>query len=209
MILLGGGDRFAFGFPIIIGDVVLVGDGVYIDMSWGFNGGSDKVGLMPFGVGVKGTEQFLGLVEGFLDGDGFLSPVDRRVDVLQPRESQDYVLVFQVHDVEGGSTGYSSNIEEQGGGESDYPFGVDRVVCVPGLDRGFQALGRDSLFPDKSPVNAGNACPAINKGSGVNGFHRVRGDNELNWALHSGRRLYKYICTRYGRKNLRWGTLPI
>ena len=87
------GDVFVLGLPIIVGEEVLVGDGVYVDVSWGFNGGSNKVGFMLFGVGGKGVEQFLGLVEGFFDGDGFLGPVDRRVDVLQPRESQDYVLV--------------------------------------------------------------------------------------------------------------------
>ena len=69
--------------------------------------------------------------------------------------------------------GYPSDIKEQGSGEPDYSFGVDRVVHVPGLDRGFQALGRDSLFSDKPPVDAGDTCSAVDKGSGVNGFHRV------------------------------------
>ena len=87
------GDVFVLGLPIIVDEEVLVGDGIYVDVPWGFNGGLNKVGFMPFGVGGKGTEQFLGLVERFFDGDGFLSPVDRRDDVLQPRESQDYILI--------------------------------------------------------------------------------------------------------------------
>ena len=87
MILLGTDDVFVLGFPIIVGEEVSVGDSVCVDVPWGFNGGSDKVGFMPFGVGRKGTEQFLGLVEGFFDSDGFLGPVDGRVDVFQPRES--------------------------------------------------------------------------------------------------------------------------
>ena len=82
--------------------------------------------------------------------------------------------------------GYSSNIEEQGGSEPDYSFRVNRVVCVLGLDRGFQALGGDSLFPDKPPVDTGDACSAVDKGTSFNGFHRVRGDDELDWDLHSG-----------------------
>ena len=105
--------------------------------------------------------------------------------------------------------GYPSDIEEQGSGEPDYSFGIDRVIRVPGLDRGFQALGRKFVFPNESPVDAGDACSTVNEGSGVNGFHCVQGDNELNWDLHSGQRLYKYICARYGRKGLRWGTLPV
>ena len=88
--------------------------------------------------------------------------------------------------IEGGSADYSSDVEEQGSGEPDSSFGVDRVVHVSGLDRGFQALGRDSLFPDKPPVDARDACSTVDKGSGVNGFHRVRGNDKLNWDLHSG-----------------------
>ena len=81
--------------------------------------------------------------------------------------------------------GYPSDVEEQGGGEPDYSFRVDGVVRVPGLDWVFQALGRDSLFPDKPPINTGNTCPTVDKGSGFNGFHRVRRDDELDWDLHS------------------------
>ena len=43
--------------------------------------------FMAFGVSGEGTEQFLRLVKGFLDGDGFLGAVDRGIDVFQPRES--------------------------------------------------------------------------------------------------------------------------
>ena len=66
---------------------MLVDDGIHINMLWGFDRGSYKVGLMSFGVGGEGTEQFLGLVKELLDGNGFLGPVDRGVDVFQPRES--------------------------------------------------------------------------------------------------------------------------
>ena len=75
--------------------------------------------------------------------------------------------------------GYSSDIEEEGGGKPDYSFRVDRVIRISGLNRGFQALGRDSLFPDKSPVDAGDACSTVNEGFGFNGFHHVRGNDKL------------------------------
>ena len=81
--------------------------------------------------------------------------------------------------------GYSSDIEEQGGGEPDYSFRIDGVIRVPGLDRFLETLGGDSLFSDEPPVDAGDACSAVNQSSGFNGFHRVRGNNELDWDLHS------------------------
>ena len=43
--------------------------------------------------------------------------------------------------MEGDSSGYSSDIKEQSGGELDYPLGVDGVVRVLCLDQGLQALG--------------------------------------------------------------------
>ena len=54
--------------------------------------------------------------------------------------------------MEGDLLGYPSNVKEQGSGKPDYSLGVDRVVCISCLDRGFQALGREPVFPDKSPV---------------------------------------------------------
>ena len=91
---------------------MLVGDSVHINVSWGSDGGSDEVGFMAFGIGGKRKEEFLGLVKGFLDGDGFVGPIDRGVDIFQPGESEDNVFVSQVHDIEGGSASYSSNVEE-------------------------------------------------------------------------------------------------
>ena len=87
--------------------------------------------------------------------------------------------------MEGDSSGYPSNVKEQGGGKPDYSFGVDGVVCIPRLDRGFQALGRKSVFPDKSPIDARDTRPTVYEGSGVNGFHCMRRDDELDWDLHS------------------------
>ena len=87
--------------------------------------------------------------------------------------------------MEGDLSGYSSDIKEQSSGELDYPFGINGVVLVPGLYWGFQSLGREFVFPNKSPVDARDACPAVYEGPGVNGFHCVRGDDELNWDLHS------------------------
>ena len=75
--------------------------------------------------------------------------------------------------MEGDSSGYSSDVKEQGGGEPDHSFGVNGVVRVPGLNWGFQVLSREFVFPNKSPVNARDTRPTVYEGSGVNGFHRV------------------------------------
>ena len=91
---------------------MLVGDSIHINVSWGFDGGSDEVGLVAFGIGGEREEELLGLVKGFFDRDGLVDPVNRGVDVFQPRESQDNIFISQVHDVEGGSAGYPSDVEE-------------------------------------------------------------------------------------------------
>ena len=66
---------------------MLVGDSVYVNVSRGFDRGSNEVGFMAFGVGGEREEEFLGLVKGFLDGDGLVDPVNGGVDVFQPGES--------------------------------------------------------------------------------------------------------------------------
>ena len=81
-ILLSTGDIFVLSFPVVVHEEVLVSDSVNIDMSWGFDGGSDEVGFMSFGVDREGAEEFLGLVKGFLDGEGFLDPVNLGVEFL-------------------------------------------------------------------------------------------------------------------------------
>ena len=86
-VLLGAGDVFALCLPVIVGEEVSVGDGVHVYVSRGFDGGTDEVRFMVFGVRGEGTEQFLGLVKGFFDGDGLVDPVDGGVDILQPGES--------------------------------------------------------------------------------------------------------------------------
>ena len=54
MVLFGTTDVLVLRFPVIVGEEVLVSDGVHIHVSQGFNGGSDEVGFMAFGVGGEG-----------------------------------------------------------------------------------------------------------------------------------------------------------
>ena len=78
---------FTLGLPVIVGEEVFVGDGIYVDMSWRFDGGSDEMGFVVFGISGEREEEFLGLVKGFFDGDGLVDPVDGGVDIFQPGES--------------------------------------------------------------------------------------------------------------------------
>ena len=185
VVLSGTDNVFIFHFPIIVCKEVLVDDSIDVGVTWGFDRGANETRFVSFSVDGKGTEKFLGLVKGFFDGEGPLDPVDHGIDLFQPGESKDYVFVSQTENVEGDLSGYSSDIKEQSSGELDYPFGINGVVLVPGLYWGFQSLGREFVFPNKSPVDARDACPAVYEGPGVNGFHCVRGGDELNWDLHS------------------------
>ena len=86
-VLSGATYVFILRLPVVVGEEGLVGDGVHVHVSWGLDRRSDEVRFVAFSVGGEGTEQFLGLIKGFFDGNGFLSPVDRGVDVSQPGES--------------------------------------------------------------------------------------------------------------------------
>ena len=43
VILLSAGDVFTLCLPVVVGEEVLVGDGVHVYMSWGFDGGTNEV----------------------------------------------------------------------------------------------------------------------------------------------------------------------
>ena len=73
------GDVLILGFPVVVGEEMLIYDGVHVGVSWGFNRGSGEVRFMLFSVNGEGAEEFLGLVEGFLDGEGSFNPVDRGI----------------------------------------------------------------------------------------------------------------------------------
>ena len=56
------GDVFAFRLPVVVGEEVMIGDSVHVNVLWWFDRGSNEVGFMAFGVDREGTEQFLGLI---------------------------------------------------------------------------------------------------------------------------------------------------
>ena len=55
----------------------------------------------------------------------------------------------------------------------DYFFAVNVVIGISGIDWFVQPGSGEEVFPNKSPIKAGDACAAVNKGVGVNGFQGV------------------------------------
>ena len=55
-VLSGTTDVFALCLPVIVGEEVLIGDGIHVDVLQGLNGGMGEVGFMPFGGGGEGAE---------------------------------------------------------------------------------------------------------------------------------------------------------
>ena len=83
-ILLSTVDVLVLSFSFVICEEVLVSDRIDVGMTRGFDRGENKVGFMLFRVGGEGMEKFLGLVQRFLNREGFLNPVNCRVDFLKP-----------------------------------------------------------------------------------------------------------------------------
>ena len=85
--LSGMDNVFVLRFPIVVYKEMLVDDGIDIGVMWGFHRGTDEARFMLFSVNRKGTEKFLGLIEGCFDGEGPFDLVDHGFDFFQPRES--------------------------------------------------------------------------------------------------------------------------
>ena len=86
-ILPGVRDVLTLGFPVVVGKEVLIYNGIDVSVSWGFNGWSEEAGFVSLSLDGERAEKFLGLVEGFFDGEGLFDPVDQGVDLFQPRKS--------------------------------------------------------------------------------------------------------------------------
>ena len=85
-VLLSTVNVLVLGFPIVVCEEVLVSDSADIGVTRGFDGRAYEAGFMLLSVDGKGTEKFLGLVQGFFDGKGPFNPVDRGVDFFLPGE---------------------------------------------------------------------------------------------------------------------------
>ena len=75
-----------FFFPSIILEESGISDCIDMGMPRGSIGGFLEMGVVAGGVGSVGKVELFGLVQGFVDGQGSLIPVDGWVGVLEPGE---------------------------------------------------------------------------------------------------------------------------
>ena len=101
------------------------------------------------------------------------------------------------------------NIEEEGGGEANYSFAVNGVISISCVDGLLQLCGGEGMFPDESPVETGDACAAVNEGTGVDGFQDVRWFDKLDWDLHRRGGFYIDHSTLYTREDSHRRRFPV
>ena len=70
--------------------------------------------------------------------------------------------------MEGDFSGDALNIEEKGGGETNYS--LVSISCIDGF---LQPSSGEGMFSVESPVKTGDACTTVNEGVGVDSFQGV------------------------------------
>ena len=86
--------------------------------------------------------------------------------------------------MEGDFLSDSFNIEEEGRGEADHSFAVNGVIGIPGIDCFLQLSCGEGMFPDKSPIEARDACATVNNSTGIDSFQVVQWFNQLDRDLY-------------------------
>ena len=71
-------------------------------------------------------------------------------------------------------------VDEEVIGKSNISIVVWWGICISGINQFGKLHGGEFVFMDKLPVNAGYVCSTIDKSPGVNGFHGVQWNNQLN-----------------------------
>ena len=105
--------------------------------------------------------------------------------------------------MEGDLLSDSFDVEKKGGGEVDYSLAVNGVIGVSGIDWFLQLGSGEGVFPDKPPIETGDACATVNNGMGVDGFQGVQWFDKLNRDLHRWGSFYMDCSTLYTRENSR------
>ena len=114
--------------------------------------------------------QLVCLVSGGVNGRGSFLPVDSGVGLSEPGESEDYVLLSAIHDVEENLVEYSSNVDIEGSVEMDVTSFVWDGVGVSYWDRVFKVGSGELMLLYEVPVYAGDLGSRVNEGMGVNIF---------------------------------------
>ena len=80
--------------------------------------------------------------------------------------------------------GKSLDVNKQITSVPDVTTFVIGVVGISGLYGDGEFHSREVVFLDKVLINIGNVCATINQCSGIDDFHEVRGNDQLNGDLH-------------------------
>ena len=80
--------------------------------------------------------------------------------------------------------GESLDVDEQITSVPDVTTFVIGVVSVSGSYGDGKFHSREVVFLNKVLINTGNVCTAINQCLGIDNFHGVQGNNQLNGDLH-------------------------
>ena len=74
----------------------------------------------------------------------------------------------------------SFNVDEEFIGKSDISILFWQGICISGMNWFGKFHGKEFVFMDKLPVDAGYVHSTVDESSGVNGFHGVQWNNQLN-----------------------------
>ena len=87
LVRISASQELGLFLPSIVFEESEVSDSVDMGVSGGSIGGFFEVRVVAGGVGSVGKVEVLGLVKGFVDGQGSSVPIDGQVDVFEPGES--------------------------------------------------------------------------------------------------------------------------
>ena len=159
-------------------------DSVYVDMVVGMEKGFPEKGIMSLGVYSMGGVKIFQLVTCFGNGQGFFDPVDGGVSGTEPGESKNDVFLSTAHNIEEVSLSDPFNVHVEGAGVADCTSFVHSLVDVVNGDGGGEFFSRESVFPDKLPVNARDVSAGVYQRRGVDDFEGMRGGDQLNRDMH-------------------------
>ena len=124
------------------------------------------------------------MVAGFGDGQGLPDPVDGGVRGVEPGESKDDIFLSTAHDVEEMLLSDPFDVGVESASIADCTSLVRGLINVANGDGGGEFFGRESVFPDKLPVDAGDVGTGVYQCGGVDDFKGVRGGDQLNRDTH-------------------------
>ena len=112
------------------------------------------------------------------------NPIDGGVCGTEPGEAEDDVFTSTTHNVEEMFLGDPFDVGVEGASIVDCTGFVRSLIYIVNSDGGGEFLGRESMFSDELPVNAGDVGTGVYQCRGVNDFEGVQGGDQLNRDMH-------------------------